>query len=637
MALMTLHGAVHVPVNTLALRRGGLVKAVMLRANALAQHGEQDVVVEVLSFQPRLREDVDRLVRDGFLDHRVHVRSVLAALDPALPPPPADDPVGGCVHHTGVGNATSAVGRPAIEPIDDPRAVALAEPPPGQRTKNDYGSRRRLLRQQHLRRADGTPVQHRWIGRDGYCYLTIWLDPATSEWLTSTLLADGELHSMSGMTALYRFAFERLLAPELHPVLFSEFREALPNVPEGFDQAVLAVAHPSVRRVAVLHSNHALLGQRTLPKRSGSRFTALLTDIGRWDRVVVATSRQRDDIAAQYGGADRIKVIPHYTSPPAPSGSDNYDADRFVLVTRLHPKKRVDEAVRAFRLVVDRRPEARLEVYGFGYGDAVERQIHQQVSALGLTPNVIFRGFVADVRDIYGGACATIQTSQSEGFGMALLESLAHGVPAVAYDVEYGAREVVRHGVDGFVVPWGDRDELARRTVQLAEDRELRARLAEAAPTGASRFSRERYTAEWSALLHELPRRPDARVVGGTLRVEGEEWDQLVVRARSGGSDVEIAVRKGVVALELPTAEPGTILDVYTRVGGQLRRLPSRAGVPSDDPRWRPFITEFGNLSLRRVPGIDRPHGRAATAPEFRRLRWIWPGLRARLKAIVRR
>jgi poly(glycerol-phosphate) alpha-glucosyltransferase len=298
--------------------------------------------------------------------------------------------------------------------------------------------------------------------------------------------------------------------------------------------------------------------------------------------------------------------------------SASYDPNRFVLVARIHRKKRVDEAIRAFRLVVDRNPQARLEIYGFGYGDPLEKQIHELVGQLSLSGNVTFVGFVSDVGAIYRGACASIQTSQSEGFGMALLESLAHGVPVVAYDVEYGAREVIRDGVDGFVVAWGDRDQLAARIVQLSQDTDLRQRLSAAGPDGATRFSLESYAAKWSTLFEELPRRIDARILSGTLEVDGEVADSIVVRPRAGGPDEAAPVIDGRASLTLPHAVAGTLFDVYGGDGEELRRTRCRAGVPSDDPRWRAFITEFGNLTLQVLSDSEAAvtASRSAPAPE---------------------
>jgi poly(glycerol-phosphate) alpha-glucosyltransferase len=380
----------------------------------------------------------------------------------------------------------------------------------------------------------------------------------------------------------------------------------------------------------VIHSNHALSGSdRRLPLPSSPNFVALLSGLADWDAVVTATAEQRDDIGEQYGHRDRLVAIPHYAPEPGEDlDPEDYEADRFVLVARIHRKKRVDEAIQAFRLVADKRPTARLEVFGFGYGDELEASITRLVADLGLRDNVVFRGFVEDTGSIYAGACASLQTSESEGFGMALLESLAAGVPVVAYDVAYGAREAIRDDVDGYVVPWGDREALAQRLLALAEDPGLRTRLAAAAPAGAARFSRDRYVREWTAALAALPVRESestvtaARVVDGKLELTVDGTGALVLRPRGGGADLEAPIEDGTASFELPGLADGAILDVFLRDGEREIRARATGPAESDDPTWSVYATAYGNLSLKRlrVARIGRPA--AASAPRWRR----WAG-----------
>jgi poly(glycerol-phosphate) alpha-glucosyltransferase len=512
---MTLREVVHLPVNGLALRRGGLVKAVRLRANALAASGAREVVIEVLGFQSRLEEDVADLVDRGFLHPRVHVRNILRCLDPAAPGPTTTDAVMGCVHH-GVpfGRARHmerSIRRRRVkqEPTRDSAGRALHLDSHGRRgnllRRAEYGSGDRIVRILDYTTGDATPSAHRWIGRDGRCFLTVRPAEGGHDWGTASTAVAG-FQTLPDPAALYQLAFEHAMRDEVNPVLFSEFREGLPNIPgRGFDAIALAVSHPTLRRIAVVHSNHAIQGQRQLPLQSDANFTALLEGLANWDLLVTATEHQRDDIVAQYGSAERVAVIAHHGPRPPATTDAEYDPNRFVLVARIHHKKRVDEAIEAFRLVVNELSDATLDVYGFGYGDELESQIYELVDHLGLGGHVTFRGFVPDIRSIYTGACASLQTSESEGFGMALLESLAYGVPVVAYNVSYGARVVIRDAVDGYVVPWGDRNGLARHLISLSTDPALRARLAAAGPVGASRFSRKRYVQEWGQALNRLP------------------------------------------------------------------------------------------------------------------------------------
>ena len=77
---------------------------------------------------------------------------------------------------------------------------------------------------------------------------------------------------------------------------------------------------------------------------------------------------------------------------------------------------------------------------------------------------------------------------QGESFGMVLTEAFAAGTPVVASDIA-GYRDVVRHGVDGLLVPPGDAVALGERLRALALQPEERARLGVEAARSAQRFA----------------------------------------------------------------------------------------------------------------------------------------------------
>ena len=75
-----------------------------------------------------------------------------------------------------------------------------------------------------------------------------------------------------------------------------------------------------------------------------------------------------------------------------------------------------------------------------------------------------------------------------ESFGIVLVEAMAAGVPVVASDIA-GYREVVRHGVDGLLVPPNDADALAAAIRRVLSEPQLAATLAAAGRTRAETFS----------------------------------------------------------------------------------------------------------------------------------------------------
>jgi len=104
------------------------------------------------------------------------------------------------------------------------------------------------------------------------------------------------------------------------------------------------------------------------------------------------------------------------------------------------------------------------------YFESVCRQIERD----GLTDVVRFRGILSD-SDLAGCMKTShllVMPSFYEGFGIAYLEGMGFGLPAIGTD-RGGAGEIIRHGMDGFLVSPGDYAALAVYLTRLARDREL--------------------------------------------------------------------------------------------------------------------------------------------------------------------
>jgi glycosyltransferase involved in cell wall biosynthesis len=95
-------------------------------------------------------------------------------------------------------------------------------------------------------------------------------------------------------------------------------------------------------------------------------------------------------------------------------------------------------------------------------------------------------------------------SSRFEGFPNTLVEALAHGLPAVSFDCDTGPRDIIRHEVDGLLVPLGDVAALTAALERVISDVNLRLRLATRAVETRERFSIERIAGMWEALFEEL-------------------------------------------------------------------------------------------------------------------------------------
>ncbi len=227
--------------------------------------------------------------------------------------------------------------------------------------------------------------------------------------------------------------------------------------------------------------------------------------------VVTWSAITRHDVAATYGyPAARIQVIPPGPGRVPATGvtRDVALAARLRLpagtpvvlcVCRLVGNKNLPHLVRAFAACGQR--EAILLLVG----DGPERPGLERLAAeLGVASRVRFAGAHADPVPFYGLGDVFVLPSVFEGFGIALLEAMACGLPCIGLKADYprvitSTEEILEDGVTGFAVLPDDVKALAERLDALLADAALRRRMGAAAQAACRR--RYSWTRHVEALL----------------------------------------------------------------------------------------------------------------------------------------
>jgi glycosyltransferase involved in cell wall biosynthesis len=137
-----------------------------------------------------------------------------------------------------------------------------------------------------------------------------------------------------------------------------------------------------------------------------------------------------------------------------------------VNVSRLVPGKGHDALLRVFAAVHDRVPETALVVVGDG---ELRGDLERSATALGLDGAVHLTGARDDVPAVLAAGDLFVFTSESEGFGMAVLEAMAATLPVVAFRLP-AFEEFAEDGVTATLVPLGDEGALHDAVLDLLAD-----------------------------------------------------------------------------------------------------------------------------------------------------------------------
>ncbi len=175
--------------------------------------------------------------------------------------------------------------------------------------------------------------------------------------------------------------------------------------------------------------------------------------------------------------------------------------DEFLVVhiSNLRRLKRIDLLLESFAAARSSRP-LRLLILAGGPFARYEPLLDQ----LGLRELVIVKEQVRDVEEYLNAADAGLYTSESESFGLSILETLFHRKPVVAFRVG-GIPEVVIDGENGFLHPFGDVAALARSIAILADSAEHASTLGRAGRERAeSHFTAAQIVPQYEALYRRV-------------------------------------------------------------------------------------------------------------------------------------
>lgn len=162
----------------------------------------------------------------------------------------------------------------------------------------------------------------------------------------------------------------------------------------------------------------------------------------------------------------------------------------FIFIGRLSSEKGIKELLGAFKSLNNEIPATRLLLIGWAEYDSKELKSYVS-QTIAETNSIEFIGFQEDVRPWLLASQALVLPSYREGFPNSILEAGAMGIPSVATDIN-GANEIIKHGVNGLLLPPKDENALFEAMKTMVQNEALREKMAaNARPMVAGRFNRK--------------------------------------------------------------------------------------------------------------------------------------------------
>ena len=172
-------------------------------------------------------------------------------------------------------------------------------------------------------------------------------------------------------------------------------------------------------------------------------------------------------------------------------------------VGRVTKEKNHIQLIKAFELIAMQHPDWRVEIWGSTEGAYAKKLIDYVEQNVILGGKVKFCGITNDIYSVLQRASIFVMPSLFEGFSLALIEAMSHGLPVIGRASCSGINGLIKNDINGFLV--GDTaEDLSYKLSNLIDDFSLRERLGRNGISESSSFLHDNIYGEWVKLINDI-------------------------------------------------------------------------------------------------------------------------------------
>jgi len=219
----------------------------------------------------------------------------------------------------------------------------------------------------------------------------------------------------------------------------------------------------------------------------------------RFPKKVVSVSKGVSNALIKIGiPKKKIRTIynPLATSAPPISKTllkpRNAPKNYILAVGRLDKQKGFDLLIEAFsNLAIS---NTHLVILGEG---EERKKLERIISNKGLSDRIHLFGLIDEIWPWYRYAKCFVSSSLNESWGNAIIEAMSQGCPVVAFDCDYGPREIITNGFNGLLVKSSDIQILTNTIIKLLSNKPLRNKLIFNGLIRSSEFDAKNLSIQW--------------------------------------------------------------------------------------------------------------------------------------------
>lgn len=247
-------------------------------------------------------------------------------------------------------------------------------------------------------------------------------------------------------------------------------------------------------RTKIIYERHVskLIESRGKPSFSTRAKWWLMESLAKgFDRFVVLTEGNRKE----WSSLKNMIVIPN-PLPFFPESVSSLDQKTVICVGKISYQKGQDLLAKAWQKAHQQFPDWQLHLYG--------KENSSFLDARTLASGILFFPPDPNIEQRYQESSVYVMSSRFEGFGMVLIEAMACGLPCVSFDCDYGPSDIIKDGIDGFLVEKENTDALAEKLIKIIENKDLRKEMGQNARQNVQAYLPEKIVVQWDELFKGL-------------------------------------------------------------------------------------------------------------------------------------
>lgn len=184
-----------------------------------------------------------------------------------------------------------------------------------------------------------------------------------------------------------------------------------------------------------------------------------------------------------------------------PNAQNIYERENtIIMVGRFDYHKGQDRILEIWKDLAPQNPEWKLVLVGGGDYQTIIRKMIYEYHIEKQTEIV---SNVNNISDYYIRSSIFALTSRTESFGMVILEAMSYRLPCIVYDCENGPRDIIKNGVNGYLIPDGNSEVFKSKLQILINDVNLRDSFVEKSSNTVDNYSVEVVMKSWNNLCKQ--------------------------------------------------------------------------------------------------------------------------------------